>query len=367
MALHLIASSLPLLSCNSQASLARDTSQSEEERVFPQLAQEINVIQDSLLATKPQNVVLRGFHAKSHGCLKGKLVVLPLSERHIERKFEIDPGDTLFGIFAKEHEYDILARFSNGVGFIQADAWSDVRGLAVKVLEVEGKRVSPQEADSHPEQHTQDFLMTNNPTQLASTAQDFMKFGKTQDSMTSSAWFLTKKLRSMKILLFGLLFRNVDSLVNDQYWSDAPINLGEKPIKYTAQPCTRNPNPNPVRRGDNRLTEDLRRFSFANPICFNFRVQFQLDEEKQPTEDALTEWEEEDTPFVTVAQIRFPPQRLKQTQGCESLRFTPWHALKEHEPIGNMNRGRSSVYESSQRHRAALHEEPDLSTIDRES
>ncbi len=45
-----------------------------------------------------------------------------------------------------------------------------------------------------------------------------------------------------------------------------------------------------------------------------FRVQFQLDPYKQPMEDALTEWDEDDTPFVTVAKIYFEPRQLKKTK-----------------------------------------------------
>jgi hypothetical protein len=373
---------LPLFSCSS-STLERDKEYptKEEPKMFHRLSHDINVIQDdlsirheedsSLKNYKHRDIALRGFHAKSHGCLNGIMTILPLAERYVNPKFAVEPkdsgmrvnsSDTLFGVFSKQgHEYKILARFSNGVGFIQEDSAADVRGLAIKLLGVDGDRVQPLTPDSHPEQHTQDFLMTNNPTQLAPTAQDFMKFGEIQDSLLASL-FLAKKLRSANVAR-RILFRNVDSLVNEQYWSDAPIRLGStRTIKYTARPCSKNSNP--VRDGDDRLTEDLRAFAATNPICFDFQVQFQLDGDKQPMEDALTEWDEDDTPFVTVARIHFPAQRLKETTGCERLRFAPWHALAAHQPVGNMNRGRESVYASSQRHRSANRAEPDEHSID---
>ena len=126
---------------------------------------------------------------------------------------KINREDTRFGIFREEREYAILARFSNGVGFIQEDSSKDVRGLAIKVLAVHGERVPflestpsavngervpPLESTPYHEQHTQDFLMTNNPTQLASTAEDFMEFGKIQDSFPR-AFLLMKKWRSMSV------------------------------------------------------------------------------------------------------------------------------------------------------------------------
>ena len=378
---------LPLFSCSSSRPLEPPGSEPlkrdveypypDEKIIFSELAHHITEIQDHLKVIHPKHQVLRGFHAKSHGCLKGLMKVLPLAERHVDPRFAIEPKDpemrvksaeTLFGVFSQEgREYTILARFSNGVGFIQQDAWADVRGLAIKLLEVEGERVtplSPEDPDPYPEQHTQDFVMTNNPTQLASTAQDFMEFGKDQDSMTRASWFLSKKWRSLKLLMGRLLFHRVDSVVNEQYWSDAPIRLGKRAIKYTAQPCSTYSSP--VWFGENRLTKDLVTFNDTKSMCFDFKVQFQLDPYKQRMEDALTEWDEDDTPFVTVAKISFEPKQLKQTKGCEDLRFTPWHALAEHQPLGNMNRGRRYVYASSQTHRGADHREPDKLSLDLE-
>lgn len=364
-----------LLSCGNSPPPVRDMEYPapDEEKLFSELADHITKIQDELKNIKHQDGILRGFHAKPHGCLRGHLVVLPVTRRYVAPKFQMEPEDpqmrvipaeTQFGIFKDEQKYDILARFSSGVGFRKPDTELDVRGLAIKVLGVEGERVKPLPSDPHPEQHTQDFVMTNNPTQLASTAQEFMKFGEVQHNSFLASLFLMKKWRSMKVGS-RILFREVASLVNEQYWSDAPIRLGTRTIKYTARPCGNNPSAG-VRNGKDKdyLTEDLGAFAATNPICFDFAVQFQLDAIKQPIEDALTEWEEDDTPFVTVAQIQFPPQELKQTQGCEGLRFTPWHALREHQPVGNMNRGRRLVYESSQRHRAAIFKEPDERTIE---
>jgi hypothetical protein len=314
------------------------------------MADVITQIQNELKTEKHPHSVLRGFHAKSHGCLNGRLIVLPYN-----------PADTRFGIFMQEREYDILARFSNGLGFIQEDSSPDVRGLAIKVLGVEGERVSPVPSDPYPEQHTQDFLMTNNPTQLTSTAQEFMDFGKRQHDI--GGLYLLKKWDSIKAA--WRTRRHVTSLVNEQYWSDAPIRLGKRAIKFSASPCIKDPSPGRD-EDENYLTEDLRTYADKNTTCFDFKVQFQLNPRKQPIEDAVVEWKEDDTPFVTVARIHFMPQKLKKTKGCEDLRFTPWHALTDHRPIGNMNRGRRLVYESSQRHRYASFTEPNEHSLDTE-
>jgi hypothetical protein len=355
--LYLIVLSVAVLSCQS---LERDKEYPSKDEDFSDLPNDINLIQHLLLKEKHHGALLRGFHAKSHGCLKGRLVVLPLAKRTVDAKFEIESRDTLRGIFKEEREYQILARFSNGLGFKQPDSDADVRGLAIKVLGVEGERVPPVPSHPDPEQHTQDFIMTNNPTQLTSTAEEFMQFGEGQHSL--GAGHLLKKWRSFMVVLRTM--RDIESLVNEQYWSDAPIRLGKRAIKYSAVPCSKGAGTKD--RGENYLTEELRNYAATHTICFGFAVQFQLDPVKQPIEDALIEWEEDDTPFIPVAEIHFPPQQLKETQGCEDLRFTPWHALAEHRPLGNMNRGRRGVYDASQRHRYASFTEPNEHSLDTE-
>ena len=187
-----------------------------------------------------------------------------------------------------------------------------------------------------------------------------MQFGEGQHSF--GVGHLLKKWRSSMVVLRTM--RDIQSLVNEQYWSDAPIRLGERAIKYSAIPCSKGAGTKD--RGDNYLTEELRNYAATHTVCFGFAVQFQLDPVNQPIEDALIEWEEDDTPFIPVAEIQFPRQELKETKGCEALRFTPWHALSDHQPIGNMNRGRRLVYESSQRHRYASFTEPNEHSLDTE-
>ena len=65
-------------------------------------------------------------------------------------------------------------------------------------------------------------------------------------------------------------------------------------------------------------------------------------------EDAAVAWPQEDSPFVKVATLRIPQQTFDseaQEKFCENLSFTPWHAIKEHQPLGNVNRGRRRIYQ----------------------
>jgi hypothetical protein len=147
------------------------------------------------------------------------------------------------------------------------------------------------------------------------------------------------------------MWHEVSSLVTEQYWSDAPIRLGplKQAVKYTVKPC---PGQKPTKAHSKTaadLKSDLAQYAATQPICFDFFVQFQLDVEKQSIEDALVEWKEEDTPLIPVAKVVFePPQQPDLSDRCKQLRFTPWHALAQHQPLGNMNRAKKFVYAKSQ-------------------
>lgn len=89
-----------------------------------------------------------------------------------------------------------------------------------------------------------------------------------------------------------------------------------------------------------------------NGADLEFRVQLRTKADlagKLATEieDACTEWKD---PFVTVATITVAPQDFNTPDArrlCENLFFTPWHAVKEHQPIGGINRLKLGVYEAS--------------------
>jgi len=88
---------------------------------------------------------LRSVHAKTHGILQGYL--------------EVDtdlPDDLAQGLFAKPGRYPVVMRFSTLPGDVLDDSVSTPRGLAIKVIGVEGERLEGSEGDV-----TQDFVLIN--------------------------------------------------------------------------------------------------------------------------------------------------------------------------------------------------------------
>jgi Catalase len=134
--------------------------QQEENAGFRAFGKQIQALQAEA-AKDHHQTVSRGFHAKSHGCLHGEL---RLATDRAPR--------TRYGIFADgQPNRPVWVRYSNGVGWSQADSDLDARGMAVKVMNVPG----PKYMD---EKLTQDFLMTNSPTPVGKNAEEFMEFAR---------------------------------------------------------------------------------------------------------------------------------------------------------------------------------------------
>src|SRR3954454_23853029 len=101
---------------------------------------------------------IRSVHAKTQGILEGCL--------------EVDTGlpiELAQGLFAKPGRYPVVMRFSTVPGDILDDSVSTPRGLAVKIIGVEGERLSGSEGDV-----TQDFVLVNGPAFGAPTPKKFL-------------------------------------------------------------------------------------------------------------------------------------------------------------------------------------------------
>ena len=105
----------------------------------------------------------RSVHAKSHGVLHGTLTVAANL-----------PPALAQGLFAKAGNYKTVMRLSTLPGDILNDSVSTPRGLAFKVIGIEGGRLPGSGGDV-----IQDFVMVNAPAFSAPTAQKFLGSLKT--------------------------------------------------------------------------------------------------------------------------------------------------------------------------------------------
>ena len=101
----------------------------------------------------------RALHAKGQAGVEAELTVPADLPPHAK-----------VGLFATAGTYRALVRFSNGAGVRQADRRPDVRGVAIKVLGVAGKKLIPGMEDAK----TQDFLLIQSAATPFRNADEFV-------------------------------------------------------------------------------------------------------------------------------------------------------------------------------------------------
>ena len=292
----------------------------------------------------------RGLHIKPHAGLKASFTV----------NADV-PEYARVGLFAKPDTYKAYVRFSNGMGLRQDDRTPDVRGIAVKLVGVGGKKVIPPLADAK----TQDFLAIQGAGLPISTGEDF--------AFIVLAGMKPLTLFPKLVSRFGIggTFRLLKGLAKSRqpppgsqatrdYFSAVPIKFGPYAVRYKFKALQTDEGP----AGDtpDYLSTELQKRISAGPVAFDFQVQFFIDEKQTPIEDAAVDWAA--APFVTLGRLTITQQNPGSPEGealtkyVESLSFDPWHAQEELRPIGNFMRARNAAYRLSTSTRKAA-AEPD--------
>lgn len=302
------------------------------------------------------NRVFRDAHSRGIGCVEATFQVntdLPLTYRTGVLR---EPGKT----------FSALIRFSNSLG-PAGDHVKDARGMAIKLLGVEGVKLLPSQAEAT----THDFLQIDAPFFPARDAREFAGFLALKSNPASFATFLAAKpiLRSRELkALFDLSYGNPNngkSLAERTFYSQTAYLLKgpsiNMPIKFASIPCR----PVPPRRldgGPAELRHDLDRRLKDEGLCYRFAIQEYKEGNGFSVEDGMNLWDEKKSPWIPVATIRIPKQRFmtdEKLRYCDNLSFHPWHALSAHRPLGNINRTRKTVYEVISNYRHLMNREAD--------
>jgi hypothetical protein len=327
--------------------LNREYKEPNEDQIFDQM---VKLTGDEM---KRKGANLREQHGKTTGCVTAEF-----------RIAENIPSHLRYGVFEQSGRvFKAIVRFSNRRNPNEGkDSKGQARGLAIKLLDVDGKR-----ALDYDTERTQDFLMVDLPAFLFPTPKVYLR---------GSKWlnWVARKISSHNDLVNGLTvlisagwnaFRIVlrvskkviASPLHITYWSCTPYRLGPETsghaVKYTAVPSKAPGTPEPSRPenpGENYLTDELKKELAVQDAVFDFKVIWQTDPVTMPVENVQVQWAETESNTFTVATLRIPRHLVDPFgKACESMSFTPWHALEAHRPIGGMNRLRKRVYEESLR------------------
>jgi hypothetical protein len=252
-------------------------------------------------------------------------------------------------------------RFSSGFSRPQPDLFPDVRGLAVKVVGVEGPMLLPGEEAAR----TQDFIAINQPSQPARDADEFTAIALASKDLLTAPVALAQSLgplRAAQISASALsLVRPVRSLAGEHYWSNTPMKLGPYAVKFLWRPrCP--PGDGLLLPGASRLRLEFASRLAREDVIFDFALQFFVDAARTPIEDGSQEWDPETAPWVTVAQLQMDRRDLtlepsqREEEYVQRLSFNPWHAPEAHRPLGDIQRLRRVVYLASARLRGHIPE-----------
>ena len=290
----------------------------------------------------------RALHAKSNINLLAELEVLPDLPAHAK-----------VSLFAEPKTYKAYVRFSNGGIAPKPDRKPDVRGIAIKVLGVGGKKLIPGMED----ETTQDFLAIRDASVPFANATEFIAAVRAGISPLAIFGFFGAAgfFRGIGILrrLTAGLGRPIASLATTRYFSALPIQLGEHAVKYSLAPRESggSADETPVDLGA-ELAERLKK----GPVSWDFQLPFVVDVASTPIEDPTVAWSEEESPWLTVARLTLVEQDptsergKKIHEGVEPMSFDPWHAAVELKPLGQMMRARNHAYRESTIERGAAKE-----------
>jgi catalase len=333
------------------------TAWNELDREYPpegedqDIATTIRLVEEIMwLGTGP---VHRGQHAKSTGDVKARLIVDPHR-----------PAETRFGIFETNRTFDAIVRFSNGSGSMNPDANRDARGMAIKVLGVEGPRAFEEAGDTD----TQDFVMINFPVFPFRNARQYMKFmawrrffvgklGAIGNSIAPLVFFIPWRFDQFAKIGIRLAGNSRSPLV-ESYFSMSPYRLGQRAIKFKVVPQQINFEDLPSaesaeKHQDDQLSRALTQHLSTREARFDFELQFQQDPREMPIEDTTVVWSESVSKPVKVATLIIDtvdltsPESTKFRESVENMSFNPWHGLEAHRPLGGINRLRKAVYQAS--------------------
>ncbi len=260
------------------------------------------------------------------------------------------PDHARHGLFAGPGRHRVLVRMSSGGSDVQSDKLPDIRGFALKVLDVSGESALGGTTDH------QDFLMINQDRGPSADSREFIDFIEAATpGPLSGILHLFKahgpvggfaRLRD----LFAMLGRKFSGFAVEKFNTVAPVQCGPYAVRVRLRPAG---NPPPQARSKD-IAQDMRERLAVGPLHWDLELQFFVDETTTPIEDASKPWPDAETPIITVARLTLPQQGADAAAAeAEAARFDPWSGLAAHRPLGEVMRARKVAYYESQKGRGA--------------
>lgn len=281
----------------------------------------------------------RGGNTKTHGVMKATVTI----------RDDI-PGHLRKGVFAKARSYPAYVRYAGPGPNVPSDI-QDVGflSMSVKLMGVPGKKLMDEE------KFTQDFITTSGgPTFVTPNTRENAKLQYWSLVDMTLYYFLNPFDPHLLDMAMNALWNETKyNPFGDRYWSCTPYLLGEgQAVMYSFVPRTKDlytkiPGLPFGKVPFNYLRENMIRTLTEKDVEFDLMVQLQTDPHLMPIEDSSVRWPEKLSPFIPVATVHIPKQQFDtpaMVEFTKRLKMNPWHCLKEHRPLGNLNRARFRLY-----------------------
>lgn len=286
----------------------------------------------------------RGKHGKGASrTLHAKILVGVRNAR-----VDVDPGlppELAAGYFQPGARLLATVRLSNASPFYVGDAAPDMRGAAIRIHLEKGR--------------WHDLLMTSYPVSHARSAWQFIRIAVIATGpklLIVPRLFLTLGVSETLRVLdnFKSSRTPIESLAVQRFWSRSATLWGQAgPVRYSLIPDAVASGAEPDKTDPEFLASEFGQRLSAGDVTYRLALQRFVSEARTPVEDGATEWLEWDSPFIDVAKVTIPSQDLGSVQGrsdkasVDATAFNPWNSPDPFRPLGNLNRARGRVYDSS--------------------
>ncbi|RYD68101.1 MAG: hypothetical protein EOP58_01505, partial [Sphingomonadales bacterium] len=270
---------------------------------------EIGQARDTRLNPPPaQRAVFRKLHGVAHGWL----------ERHADV-----PEHWRVGFFAHER-LKAWMRFSSDTGPTDPDLGS-MCGIGIKLFGVPGENALGEHGE------TADLIMQNIDRFFLNTAKTMVEFTYAGVVQKDYDAYLAKHPDINDVL--NAMSAPRGSCLTNSYWAILPFHLGEQVVKYRLVPQTA-PEDVPDDAND-YLRIDLTNRLAKREYRFTLEIQLRTNPETMPLDEANAVWPEAESPFVPVATLVIPQQRIDapgQADYGQNLSFNIWRVPPANRP-----------------------------------
>lgn len=286
-------------------------------------------------------------HGKGRALHRKQLLGL---EAHLHVEADLPPH-ARYGVFARPGVRPAWLRLSNGSPERGEDRRPDIRGFAIKLLDVTGPSALGEGTTA-----SQDFLLIQRPVTAFVNSDEFVEVALA--SVKGPGAIVAALLRRHGLVgglrTFARIVKGIQTpfsgFATEAFHSALPMACGPYAMRLRLLPPT-GETPDPVAELD--WAADLRWRLAKRPLVYTLQAQFFVDEATTPIENGSVDWPERAAPYVTVARLAVGAQGEDKAlaERIESARFDPWQALAEHRPLGELMRARRVVYYASQQAR----------------